>query len=87
MDHAALLGFPPNPHSISPSYLSALHHSPTASLRLSAAAVASGHQEYLNAAAQRLNELQASAALLDPLALEGEWFKICLQPLLIMTNL
>eukprot|EP00094_Tigriopus_californicus_P003367 TCALIF_03238-PA protein Name:"Similar to ci Transcriptional activator cubitus interruptus (Drosophila melanogaster)" AED:0.14 eAED:0.14 QI:51/0.66/0.5/1/0.88/0.9/10/0/1110 len=71
MDHAALLGFPPNPHSISPSYLSALHHSPTASLRLSAAAVASGHQEYLNAAAQRLNELQASAALLDPLALEA----------------
>eukprot|EP00095_Tigriopus_kingsejongensis_P010985 snap_masked-scaffold281_size224178-processed-gene-0.6 protein:Tk10985 transcript:snap_masked-scaffold281_size224178-processed-gene-0.6-mRNA-1 annotation:"cubitus interruptus" len=70
MDPSSLLGFPHNPHSISPSYLSALHHSPTASLRLSAAAVASGHQEYLNMA-QRLNELQASAALLDPLALEA----------------
>ena len=29
------------------------------------------HQEYLTAAAQRLGELQASAGLVDPLALEG----------------
>ena len=29
------------------------------------------HQEYVTAAAQRLAELQASAGLVDPLALEG----------------
>ena len=29
------------------------------------------HQEYLTAAAQRLGELQATAGLVDPLALEG----------------
>ena len=80
---AALLGLHGHPNhqlppSLSPSYLSALHHSPTASLRLSAAAAAASaaeqHQEYLSAAAQRLGELQASAAgLVDPLAVEGTW--------------
>ena len=30
------------------------------------------HQEYVTAAAQRLAELQASAGLVDPLALEGK---------------
>lgn len=54
---AALLGLPP-PHPLSPTYLSALHHhtSPNHSLRLPS------HQDYLNAAAQRLGELQATAA-------------------------
>ena len=71
---AALLGLP-NPHSLSPTYhlsaaaaaAAALHHSPTSSLQRMPT-----HQEYLTAAAQRLGELQASAGLMDPLALEGK---------------
>ena len=66
---AALLGLPP-PHPLSPTYLSALHHhtSPNHSMRIPS------HQDYLNAAAQRLGELQAFqanaaavAAAADPL--------------------
>ena len=66
---AALLGLP-NPHTLSPTYLTALHAastSPSASLQRS-------HHEYLTAAAQRIGELQAQAAsaqLMDPLALEA----------------
>ena len=64
---AALLGLPNA--QIGPNYLSALHQhastSPSASLQRS-------HQEYLTAAAQRLGELQASAGLMDPIALEGK---------------
>ena len=58
---AALLGLPP-PHPLSPNYLSALHHhtSPNHSLRLGDRLPS--HQDYLNAAAQRLGELQATAA-------------------------
>ncbi|TRY69321.1 hypothetical protein TCAL_03239 [Tigriopus californicus] len=74
IESSAMLGLPPNAHSISPNYLNALHHSPTASLRLSAAAAVSGHQEYLNAAAQRLGELQASAGLVDPLHFDASRF-------------
>ena len=58
---AALLGLPP-PHPLSPTYLSALHHhiSPQNSLRFGDRLPS--HQDYLNAAAQRLGELQATAA-------------------------
>ena len=72
---AALLGLP-NPHSLSPptyhlsaaaaAAAAALHHSPTSSLQRLPT-----QQEYLTAAAQRLGELQASAGLMDPIALEG----------------
>ena len=77
---AALLGVPPPPHPLSPTYLNALHHhhsGPTHSLcGPGAEARLPSHQDYLNAAAQRLGELQASAALAsavnDPLqALEA----------------
>ena len=71
---AALLGLPQHHHPLSPTYLSALHQqttSPQHSLRLGDRLPT--HQDYLNAAAQRLGELQASAALAaDPLnALEA----------------
>ncbi len=63
----SILGLP-HPHpALSPNYLGG-HVSPTSSLR------GVTHQDYLNAAAQRLGELQASAAagLTDPLnALEA----------------
>lgn len=81
---AALLGIPTS-HTLTPNYLNsfhahaaaaaAAHVSPTASLRLQAAAAAHAQaaavQNDLNAAAQRLGELQASAELVDPLTLEA----------------
>ena len=64
---ASLLGLPPPPHPLSPTYINALHHqhgSPTHSLRVPGQETRlPSHQDYLNAAAQRLGELQASAAL------------------------
>ena len=77
---ASLLGLPPQPHPLSPTYINALHPhhgSPNHSLRVPGAETRlPSHQDYLNAAAQRLGELQASAALAsavnDPLqALEA----------------
>ena len=37
------------------------------------------HQEYVTAAAQRLAELQASAGLVDPLALEGRSLRVLMR--------
>ena len=70
-------GHPANPGSfVSPtaqseSLLSGLPHHPALSPNFLASPAGMSHQEYLNAAAQRLSEMQASAAL-DPLnAIEG----------------
>ena len=69
---ASLLGIPSAPHPLSPTYLNALHHhhsSSTNSHSLRGVGAVPGetrlpsHQDYLNAAAQRLGEIQASAAL------------------------
>jgi transcriptional activator cubitus interruptus len=77
---ASLLGLPPPQYPLSPTYINSLHPhhgSPNHSLRLSGSETRlPSHQDYLNAAAQRLGELQASAALAsavnDPLqALEA----------------
>ena len=61
-------GFAGNHHS--ESILSGIHH-PALSPNFLTSPAGVSHQEYLNAAAQRLSEMQASAAL-DPLnAIEG----------------
>ena len=56
----SLLGLQTHP-ALSPGFLSASGGGPIR------------HQDYLNAAAQRLSEMQASAAALDPInAIEGK---------------
>ena len=67
------VGFAGNPHS--ESNLSGLGpHHPALSPNFLASPAGFSQQEYLNAAAQRLSEMQAASAL-DPLnALEGKKF-------------